>query len=61
MASDRSADIRQTLALALLSTGLALAATAAARALRRRRSAAEGWARSTDEVPERPRPTSRPA
>ena len=59
MARDRGADIRQTLALTVLSTGLALAATAAARVLRRRRSTAEGWARSTDEAPERPRPTSR--
>lgn len=56
MERDRASAVRQTVLLTVLSTGLSLAATAAVRAWQRRRSAADGWARSTDDVPPRPGP-----
>jgi len=59
MTPDTRAGLRRTLLLTALSTGLSLAATAAARAWRRRRETASGWERSTDRVPPRqdPRPS----
>ena len=53
MKRDTSSAVGQTVLLTVLSIALSLAATAAALALQRRRSAAEDWARSTDEVPSR--------